>query len=231
MWTIGCVLLMAFLLIGGVLLGVQPQLAAASAATQQRATVAASNAGQAAVLEQLKSDFDGIDVLKAELKPLTASVPSGTRMPALVNQIDALAGATQVTLDGLTFSEASPYTPVEAPAADAEPATEAESSPEPVPAPAPPTAGVPPITSAQITATNFASLAITVTVTGSYGNALNFVHGLQMGERLFLVTGLTTTAQASAEGESSTEDVTATISGLVYVLVPPAGEAAAPAAG
>lgn len=226
LWTIGCILVMVAVLVGGIFLGVQPQLAAAAAANQQRESVEASNAGQAAVLEQLKTDFDGIDVLKAELEPLSASVPSGTRMPALVNQIHALAGATQVTLDGLTVSDATPYTPVEAPAAE----SESEPPAEPTPATAAPTAGVPPVTSPLITAANFASLAVTVTVTGSYGNALNFVNGLQTGDRLFLVTGLTTTAEAPAEGEESTGEVTAAISGLVYVLVPATGDATAPAA-
>lgn len=237
LWLIGSVLVMVFVLVGGVFLGIQPQLAAAAAANEQRVSVEASNAGQSAVLDQLKKDFEGIDGLKAELAPLRASVPSGTRMPAFVNQIDALAGATQVTLDGFTVSEATPYAPVEAPAAAAEPAASSTSTTTATPAPTPvdsvtvPTAGVPPVTSAQITAENFASLAVTVTVSGAYANALSFVNGLQTGERLFLVTGLTTTSKASGEGEDPTGQVTAVISGLVYVLVPAADAAVAPAAG
>lgn len=237
LWIIGSVLVMVVVLVGGVLLGVQPQLAAAAAANEQRATVEASNAGQAAVLEQLKKDFEGIDTLKAELAPLSASVPSGTRMPAFVKQLDALAGSTSVTLDGFTVSDAAPYTPVAAPAAVADPAADADPGADPAAAPAATpaegqtlVAGLPPVTSDQITTENFASLSVTVTVTGSYANALDFVNGLQNGERLFLVTGLTTTAK-DATNEESGPQVTAAITGLVYVLVPPAGAAAAPVAG
>ncbi|TFD86478.1 hypothetical protein E3T61_16360 [Cryobacterium lactosi] len=235
LWLIGSVLVMVFVLVGGVFLGIQPQLAAAATANEQRVSVEASNAGQAAVLDQLKKDFDDIGTLKAELAPLSASVPSGTMMPAFVKQLDTLAGSTQVTLDGFTVSDATPYAPVEAPAAVVD--SEAGSTATPTPAPAPidaatvPTAGVPPVTSAQITAENFASLAVTVTVSGGYANALSFVNGLQTGERLFLVSGLTTTTKAPAVGEASSGLVTAVISGLVYVLVPAADAAVAPAAG
>lgn len=230
LWMIGSVLVMAVVLVGGALLGLQPQLAAAAAANEQRISVEASNAGQAAVLAQLKKDFEGIDALKAELAPLSASVPSGTRMPAFVKQLDALAGMTQVTLDGFTVSEATPYAPVEAPAATvADPAAAAAAPP--TDAAAVPTAGVPPVRNEQITADNFASMAVTVTVSGSYGNALNFVNGLQNGERLFLVSGLTTTSQDAGEEESNGGNVSAVITGLVYVLVPPAAPGATPAAG
>lgn len=227
---IGSVLVMVLVLVGGVLLGIQPQLAAAAVAKQQLATAAASNAGQSAVLDQLKMDFAHIDSLRADLAPLSASVPSGSRMPALINQLDTLASTTQVTLDGFTVSEAAPYTPVEAPsaAADADAASTSSSTPAPTSVAVVPTAGVPPVTNAQITSANFASLAVSVTVSGGYANALSFVSGLQSGERLFLVSGLTTSANASEAGDG---DVTAVITGLVYVLVPAADQASTPAAG
>ncbi|WP_130176078.1 hypothetical protein [Cryobacterium sp. SO1] len=232
LWIIGCVMVMVVVLLGGFVLGIQPQLAAAAAANEERASVATSNAGQSAVLDQLKKDFENIDALNAELAPLSASVPSGTGMPAFVNQLDALAGATQVTLDGFTVTDATPYAPVAAPVAAADPS--AASTAEPVPTSsdaAVPTAGVPPVTSAQITETNFASLAVTVTVSGGYANALNFVNGLQTGERLFLVTGITTTAVDAAEGETASGAVSSVITGLIYVLVPTEGQAVAVAAG
>ncbi|MET0955641.1 MAG: hypothetical protein ABWY68_06780, partial [Cryobacterium sp.] len=78
----------------------------------------------------------------------------------------------------------------------------------------------PPVTNAKITTDNFASLAITVTVKGSYANALQFVNGLQTGGRLFLVSGLVTSRGAGEGSEAAPDDVTATISGLAYVLVP-----------
>lgn len=227
LWVIASVLVMVLVLVLGVVVGIQPQLAATAAANEQRASVEASNAGQAAVLAQLKKDYAGIDKLKEELAPLSDSVPQGTEMPAFVNQLDALAGASQVTLTGITVADAVPYAPVAAPAVAPVVTGGATPAPAPTPAPTPapsataPAAGVPPVTNPQITAENFASLAVSISVSGSYGNALNFVNGLQTGKRLFLVSGLRTTP-----GDTP-GIVTATITGLVYVLVPPATGAAA----
>lgn len=231
LWLIGSVLVTVLVVVGGVLLGIQPQLAAAAAATEQRNSVAASNAGQAAILDTLKRDFKGLDALKAELAPLKDSVPAGTRMSDFVGQIDALAAESQVTLTGLTVADAVPYAAVAAPA-EASPADpESEPGSEATPAPsatAAAPAGLPPVTSDDITGENFASLAVTVTVTGNNANALNFVSGLQTGKRLFLLSGLVTTRTSSADGGEPSGDVTATISGLVYALVPPAVAEPAP---
>lgn len=222
-WTIGSVLAMVLILALGALLVVQPQLATAAVAEADRVAVEASNAGQATVLKQLRADFAEIDVLRDELAPLAASVPSGTAMPAFVNQLDGLASASQVTLAEITVADAVPYTPVVAPvvAAPTEPGSTPSGSPAPDAEPIAPTAGVPPVTSAQITAENFASLEVTIQVSGSYGNALNFVSGLQTGKRLFLVTGYSTATSTGTDAVAST-DVVATITGLVYVLIPPA---------
>ena len=232
LWMIGSVLVMVLVLVLGVVVGIMPQLAAKATADTERASVETSNAGQSQVLAQLKKDFEGIEALKDELAPLSASVPSGTEMPAFVNQLDALAIETQVTLTGITVADAVPYAPVAAPV-EAEVVAESGSTPTPTPSPSEaaiePGAGVPPVTNSQITGDNFASLAVTVSVKGSYGNALRFVNGLQTGKRLFLVSGLTTTLETADEGAASTGDVTATVVGLVYVLVP-AATAAAPAA-
>lgn len=222
-WMIGSVLAMVLILALGGLLVVQPQLAAAALADEDRVAVEASNAGQATVLKQLRADFAGIDVLRDELAPLTASVPSGTAMPAFVNQLDALASASQVSLAEITVADAVPYTPVAAPvvaAPTAEPGSTPSAAPTPTAEEIAPTAGVPPVTSAQITAENFASLEVTIQVSGSYGNALNFVNGLQTGKRLFLVTGYSTATSTGPDAAAST-DVVATITGLVYVLIPP----------
>ncbi|MCI4656464.1 hypothetical protein [Cryobacterium zhongshanensis] len=213
-WIIGSVVIMVAVLAMGLLLGIQPQLAAVATADQARVAVEASNAGQAAVLAKLQSDYAGIDALKAELIPLRASVPSGTEMPSFVTQLDALAGSTSVTLTGMTVSDAVPYAAPAALAATG--TTDAAATP----------AAVMPLTNAQITATTFASLAVSITVTGSYAHALDFISGLQSGQRLFLVTGINTAPvaeDATADAKkSATGDITATITGLVYVLVPPA---------
>ncbi|WBM81188.1 hypothetical protein KIV56_08270 [Cryobacterium breve] len=227
-WIIGSIVIVVAVVAMGLLLGIQPQLEAVSTANDDRMAVEASNSGQAAVLAKLKTDFAGIDNLKAELIPLKASVPSGTEMPSFVTQLDALAGSTSVTLSGMTVADAVPYA---APAALASTGT-ADAAAGSSDAPARSSAAAP-LTDSQITAKTFASLAVQITVTGSYAHALDFISGLQSGQRLYLVTGITTAplTDAPVEGAKARTpgDVQATITGLVYVLVPPA-TAATPAA-
>lgn len=217
-WVIGSVLVMVVVLVLGWIVGIQPQLAATAAANDQRASVEQTNVMQEAALAKLKEDFAGIDALKDELASLSQSVPTGTEAPAFINQLDALAIAHGVTLKGVTMADPQAYTPVAAPVAaetatDSDEGAEAEATPAPAPEPVP-TAGVPPVTNAQITAENFASLGMGITVSGSYANVLAFVDGLQTGTRLFLVTGLDTVASTE-----SPDQVDATITGLIYALV------------
>jgi Tfp pilus assembly protein PilO len=235
LWVVASVLAMSAILALGFILGIQPQLAAAAAANTERASVEATNSAQAAVLGQLKKDFAGIDKVRAELAPLNLSVPAGTEMPAFVNQLSELAGQSQVKLTGITVSEAQAYAPVVAPVAAvpaaAAPAADANATAQPTPTPTVvATAGVPPVVDARITSTNFASMGVQVQVKGDYGRVLDFVSGLQAGSRLFLVSGVSTVAATgSPDGAKpiSGGTVDATITGLVYVLVPPAAAAVA----
>lgn len=243
-WVVGSVLAMCAVLALGFVLGIQPQLTAAAASNTELVAVEAANTQQAAVLDQLKKDFAGIDEVRAVLAPLNLSVPNGTEMPAFVNQLSELAGQSQVTLTGITVSEAQAYAPVvapvvAAPAAEA-PAADANANTKPAPtesavAAAPvATVGVPPVVDPRITAANFASLGVQIQIRGNYNRVLDFVNGLQTGKRLFLVSGLSTVAAKSAPAETATNKtgapsapaadgaVDATISGLVYVLVPAA---------
>lgn len=253
LWIIGSVLVMCAILALGFVLGIQPQLKSASAANVERASVEETNSAQAAVLAQLTEDYAGIDDVRAELAPLNLSVPSGTEMPAFVNQLSALASESRVTLTGITVTEAQAYASVVAPVVEVPvvevPAGDAGTTTEPVPvesaAPAPlSTAGVPPVTDSRITSGNFASLAVQIDVKGEYNRVLDFVNGLQTGKRLFLVSGLKTetadgpvavavesTDTEAAAAPAAADVVNGTISGLVYVLVPPTAAGVVQAAG
>ncbi|TFC91459.1 hypothetical protein [Cryobacterium sp. TMT4-31] len=242
-WLIGSVLTMVAVVAFGFMLGVQPQLKAAAAARAESLAVQAVNAEQTVVLDQLKLDFAGIDDLRAELAPLDDSVPTGTEMPAFVKQLSELAGRSQVTVASITVADAVAYTPVAA-AVVAAPVAEDGATTELVPAPEATvaTAGIPPVVDPLITAGNFASLAVQITLTGDYNRVLDFVNGLQTGARLFLVSGVSTVAVIDAPSVAATDGdtdsnavapaatsgvVDATISGLVYVLVPQGAPAAA----
>ena len=235
LWVIGSVLVMAAILALGFVLGIQPQLKSASEARAERLVVETTNVEQALVLAQLKMDYARIDEVRDELAPLTLSVPAGTEMPAFINQLSELAGQSQVSLTMITVTEPQAYAEVAAPVAEAPVAdaaaeggtADAAAVAAPVAAAPVATAGVPPVVDARITAANFASLSVQISIRGDYNRVLDFVNGLQTGSRLFLVSDITTTA-LSAEGattETAPVDagtVDATVTGLAYVLVPDA---------
>ncbi|AMB57661.1 type 4a pilus biogenesis protein PilO [Microterricola viridarii] len=219
-WTIASVLMIAAVLGLGFLLGVQPQLAAIGVANDERAAVEATNALAEGKLAALKKDFESIDELKAELATLVKSVPTGAQAPELVDQLDAMAKQFAVTLTAITVSDAQQYTPVAevpaaAPPAEGAEGTDAAAVDQPAAATVPPV-GAPPVVNALITPGNFAVLQVQVTIKGSYAQVLDYVNGLQTGERLFLVTGLNTTEPGESDGV-----VEATIEGLVYAALTP----------
>jgi Tfp pilus assembly protein PilO len=233
LWIIGAVIVMAVIAAGGWVLGIQPQLAIATAADAQRATVQSSNAASAVALAQLERDYKALPSLKSQLASLTKSVPTGSEIPAFVDELNALAATDSVTVVGMTVTDAQPYVAVTPPTATAASTSTASSTatPSATPSPAPtaaaavPTAGVPPVTSPLITPTNFAAIPVQVSVSGSYANVLDFVHGLQTASRLFLITTIESTASTTTPGL-----VDGRIGGFVYVLVPGA-TATTPAAG
>ncbi|WP_104135528.1 MULTISPECIES: hypothetical protein [unclassified Cryobacterium] len=214
LWLIGSVLVTSVIVVLGVLLGVQPQLDSMNAADASRAAVQSTNAGHAALLTRLKHDFEDLDALTATAEALAESVPSGSAMPAFVDQLDAQAQAVGLTLTGITVTDAQAYVPLlpEVPAAAVLPSSAAAAAQAAAPAAEAPA----PAPVALITGSNFAAFPLQITVTGTYTQVLEFVASLQSGGRLFLVHGIDT---AQASGEESLVD--ATISGLVYSLVAP----------
>ncbi|MEJ3404466.1 hypothetical protein WDJ51_06955 [Rathayibacter sp. YIM 133350] len=235
LWVIAYIVIAVAVVAGGWFLGVQPQLAAAGGAIVQRADIDASNATQEKLIVQLQKDKDGIDALKADLATLSQSVPLGTGAPDFVNQLHALAQSSNVTLSAFSVAEPTAYAPAvpDPAAATAAAAASPGATPSPTPTPTPaatpaptpaaPTPGMPPATNSLITASNFATMQVDISVKGDYANVMNFVSGLQTGSRLFLVTSLST---KKSDGES----VDGTISGFIYALVPPAAPAAPAAA-
>ncbi|TAM69501.1 MAG: hypothetical protein EPN48_09085 [Microbacteriaceae bacterium] len=231
-WMVVAVFAMVAVVAIGVLLGVQPQLAAAAAADAQRASIVADNATKQAVLDKLKSDYRQLPELKAQLSELEASVPPSANLPQFIDAIGALAASTGTTIASITPSDAQAYAPpVNAAAAAAAGSAAADSKSTPAASPSPaattpaptPTAPAAPqapatVTNPQITAANFVAIPITIGITGSYAQALAFVDGLQHGTRLFLVTTF-----ASAGSDSNAAGPTSwTIGGYAYVLLDPA---------
>ena len=235
LWILGAVLMIGVVVVRGWMLGVSPKLGEVRAAKADQASVESQNAAFETQLATLKDQFDSIGELRTELSALREAVPAGADMPAFIGQLDEIAKAHNVTLTAITVSDAQAYLPVvAAPLAEAAPGESAAPGEGAAPgaavgdsaaaapaAPAPAPAAPAPTVNALVTAANFVAIPITLSVDGSYDGVLDFVEGLQLGERLVMVTTFTTSVTADSG------NVTGAITGFVYVLLEPGAAAAA----
>jgi len=204
----------------GFLVGVQPQLAAASFAESQQQSVETQNETLRESLATLEADNAALPDLKSELATLDTSVPSQAALSSFLTELDQLAGASGTTVTGFTSSDATAYEPtttdVAAPTATDAAASDAAGTDAAATAPAAPTAPDL-VTDPLVTATNFSSIPITVSIQGSYAQARDFLSKLQGGSRLFLVTTFASTGSSEAGDATGVPDQW-TVGGLVYVL-------------
>jgi Tfp pilus assembly protein PilO len=222
LWIIGAAIVMVVIVALGWVVAIQPQLDAASAADNQTTSIEKTNTQSAAALEQLKKDYKNLPALQSKLVTLQKSVPSDQSIPSFVDELYEIAAKNGLTITNWTAADAQAYKPVQPAAGSAPTATpspSASSTPAPVVVPTPavagPTAGVPPVVSSLITPANFAAVPVTVSVNGPYANILEFLHGTQTGQRLFLVTAFSSAPSTSGPGFDGT------VSGLIYVLTQP----------
>ena len=212
------IFVMVVLVAVGYFLVAQPQLAAASTANAQLVNAQSQISTTQAALISLKNEQEKLPDMKAQLKALQLSIPSNIDGSAYIRGLNDLASAAGVTITSIAVTDPQAYVPpvLAMPAATptASPSPSASATPAPAAA-APAVSGWVPTMDALITGTNFVTIPVTVTVTGSFDGSLGFIHGLQTGTRLFLVTGIVT---KQAEGGSG---VTATVSGYIYALIDP----------
>jgi hypothetical protein len=219
------IFLMVALIAVGYFVVAQPQLAAASTATEQLVGVNSQIAASQSTINQLKGEQAKLPALKEQLAALRESVPTDAQISRYIEGLNSLATASGVSITGITVASAIVYTPP-ANAAPAPVASTGTATPSPTPTPSAsasaaatpevptgPTAWIP-TTDPSITATNFVAIPVTVTLSGSTPNVLAFIKGLQTGTRLFLVGGIGTAADATTPGS-----VTGTVSGYIYVLL------------
>jgi len=211
----------------GFLLGVQPQLTAASTAATQKATVDQQNEGIRAAVEQLIAENEGLPGLEAERDSKLASVPAAPDMPALIRQLDTMAGEAGTMVTSFTTADpvsyvapASATAPASAAPAEGTESSEGTDGSADAAAAAPAEAALPTapatVTDPAVTTANFSTIAVTVDIQGSYDQALDFVDRIQKGPRLFLVTAIT--SSEPEEGSETAEGQTWTVGGLVFVL-------------
>ncbi len=207
-WVIGAMLAILVIVAGGWLLGIAPQLAIANTANIDRANAVLANTRNQVILAKLKKDYENIDALKNQLATLRDAVPPKADISAFVTELNTLAGAHKVTLKTITVSDAKPYTP----------ATQASSTAS--------TTSNSPQTNPKITTANFVIIPVQISVSGDYGNVLDFVNDIQMGRRLILVSSLSTTGSTDSKAtkgstgtSSNSQQVDSLIGGSIYVLL------------
>lgn len=206
----------------GFVFGVQPQLSAASAASDQAATIQANNQTSEAQLAKLKQDYSNIDQFSGQLSDLKRSIPASPSLDELLADLRSLAASTGTTISGFNPGQAVAYTPPAAPVTAA-PTAGSTASPSPTPTP---TAAAPAkpqapktTTNSLITASNFVAIPLTISVTGTTDGAIAFLGALQHGSRLVLVTGFSGSEDKSGGASgAAASGATWTINGLVYVL-------------
>ncbi|WP_420369021.1 type 4a pilus biogenesis protein PilO [Curtobacterium sp. L1-20] len=212
---------MAVVAVGGFFLAVQPQLAQAAAARAQTQTVSQTNDSSRAELGRLREQAAKLPAMKRELTALSTSVPDTASIPPFIDELNALAAAAGMKVSSFTASDATAYAPAaaaEAPSSNATGAASAQPSATPSASavPAAPTAPSA-VTNAAITGQNLSVIPVTVAVDGTFDQALSFVKGVQNGQRLFLVTTISS-AQKSGDDGAVSGTSTWTFGGSVYVL-------------
>lgn len=232
------VMAMAVVVLAGFFVGVQPQLAQAAADRDQQRSVDAANDTKAAELARLRERAKSLPKLQAELASLEASIPATASMSSFYASLDTVAGNTGVTVSAITTSDAVAYAP---PAGATDGAADggsdagsgatsggdtASASPS-ASATASATPSTPTTTTdPKITGSNFSAVPVSVSVDGSFDQALAFVGGVQSGARLFLINAITSTS-SDAAGEDGAASTTWTFSGYVYVLTDSTSDTAA----
>lgn len=219
------VVAMVVVALAGFFLGVQPHLAQAASDRTDQVSVDATNRTTAAELARLKDRAKSLPAMKAELAELTTSVPSSANMSSFYGAVDGVAARAGVKVSAITTSDAVAYTaPVAAsPAAGTEDSSasatdEATDEATPEPTAASTGAATAPVTDPAISAANFSAIPVSVSVDGSFDQALSFVGGMQDGARLFLVTTVSSSISQDSTDPAAAAATTWTFGGYVYVL-------------
>jgi Tfp pilus assembly protein PilO len=239
-WLVGAMLVIALVVLAGFTLGISPKLEEVGVTRATRTAALAQNEAYELQLAALQREFDGLETVQDELAVLRAAIPEGAALPAFIGQLDAIAGRTSVTVTEFSSADAMPYVPVvPAPDATAPDATAPDTTVPDTTAPdatapdatAPdataPDATVPDTTapdtdgagsaapSPLVTAENFIAVPVTISVTGSFDAVLDFLEGLQNGQRLMTVTSFS----SGTPSADVPDRVTGQIAGIVYVLL------------
>ena len=165
----------------GGLLGVKPQLDVAAANDSQRASVETLNLQQQAELVRLRDESTKADAIRAEVLELQKLIPAQQNLDDLIGELAVLQVQHGVSIVAYSSLEEALFAPTEQALASLP---------------------------ASISANNFTTTAIQLSIAGPRANTMAFIDGLQKGPRLFLATDVSV---------SSTDTVD--VVGYVYRLL------------
>jgi len=180
-WVIAGVLLMVVVLALGGLLGVKPQLDILKANNDQRSGAETLNLQHRAELTRLREQSKQTESIAAEVAELQRLIPSAANLDDFINEIATLQVAHGVRVVAYSSLDEALFAPTEQALATLP---------------------------ASISANNFVTISIQLTVEGPRANTMAFVEGLQKGPRLFLASDLSVTPTDTID-----------IKGLVYRLL------------
>jgi hypothetical protein len=191
------ILAMVIVVAAGWFLIGQPQVASAQAAGAQVSAAQAQVEAEQTKVATLQADLGKLPALQSQLAGLQQSIPSDLDAAPFVRQLSDLAAQYGVIVASVQVSDAVYY----APPAGSPAASTSTGSPSPAPsasAAAAPAAvsGWAPEGDPAITAQNFVTIPVNLTVRGDWGKTLAYLGALQTGPRLYLVTKVNANAAA-----------------------------------
>jgi Tfp pilus assembly protein PilO len=193
-------------LAAGWFLLIAPKRSDAEAISAETATQDTRNASLRTALAVLKAQAKAEPAQVAKLAAISAKIPDNPALPALIRNLDKISASTGVDLISLSPS---PPSSIAAPVAPATPVA---------PGGTPVAAGQPAVSAASGT---LQSIGVSLTINGSYFQALEFIDGLEGLSRAFKVTGLTVTpapAQATTNARPLAKNAVAmTVTGTVFL--------------
>lgn len=189
LWILGAALLVVVIVAMGWFLGVSPKLSEAGTADQQRAAAEAKNVIHEKEVATIKKQYEQLPELKSQLTALREALPTNDDLSTFLGELHQKEQSNGVVLTSFVASDAKPYAPVVKPATDVS------------------------TTNPLVTPENFVAIPIELDVVGAQANIMNFIEGVQIGERLFLVTEL------AVEQDEIKTAYSAKIKGFVYVVL------------
>jgi Tfp pilus assembly protein PilO len=226
LWMIGVALAAVVVVALGWLVGISPMLSQGSIATEQVRSVDAQNSAQRAAMVTLKTQYDDLSTLRAQLKKIQGVIPDTSDLDDFLDELEEQAQDANVTISSFTSAEGTLYggSAVDAPAPPAAAAASSTATPSPAPSAAA-AAGTTATAATQAPASlagMLFTIPITVAVKGQPDDVMAFTDSVQKNGRFFLVTSSTFT------GASTPDTAGGTLTGYVFVVQNPSDEQVTP---